>query len=76
MKLPREKTGYPCYTCLWEIEKQPIPDISPYPDKKKGSNETFTLRDVLTGEHLCVLPLHAKTALKNVSREDSTIIKT
>jgi hypothetical protein len=52
VKRPIEDTGYHCYTCLWEIEKQPIPEISPpAPDGKKdlGVEGTYTLRDLLTG---------------------------
>lgn len=57
VRLPLEDTGYPCYTCLWEIEKQQIPDISPWPDKKKGTDGTYTLRDLLTGKYLKILPI-------------------
>ena len=64
VKLPMEDTGYPCYTCLWEIEKQPIPDISPWPDKKKGTDGTYTLRDLLTGEYLEILPIIKRVKYK------------
>jgi hypothetical protein len=37
VRMELEDTGWPCYACLWEIEKQPIPEISPYPDKKRGT---------------------------------------
>lgn len=35
VRLPRENTEFPSYTSLWEIEKQPVTEISPFPDKKK-----------------------------------------
>lgn len=69
VKLPLEETGYPCYTCLWEIEKQPIPDISPWADKKKGTEGTYTLRDLLTGEYLEVLPIIKRIMGSNMERK-------
>lgn len=82
VRLPIENTGYPSYTSLWEIEKKPVTEISPFPDKKKqiGTEGTYTLRDLLSGEYLKVFPFQklgkkdlSSNVFQNIKFEDDEI---
>lgn len=76
VRLPRENTEFPSFTSLWEIEKQPVTEISPFPDKKKqlGVEGTYTLRDLLSGEYLKVFPFQ-KLGKNNLSHNTFQNVK-
>jgi hypothetical protein len=58
IKLPLKETGYPFYTSLWEIEKLPVPQVSPFNEtedfKKLGTDGTYSLRQLLNNKYLKV----------------------
>jgi hypothetical protein len=70
IKLPIEKTGFPFYTSLWEIEKLSVPKISPYEENDKqnlGTEGTYSLRQLLTADYFEISKVKNKNADYNSS---------
>lgn len=63
------KTGYPFYTSIWEIEHLPVPQTWPYNKlrdyKKLGTEGTYSLRQLLNNLYLEVAAMNTLPTIED-----------